>query len=113
MFPNSNQGNGTDVKRVLSLDSSFPTFGKSALDVSSDRRHTSLVDRSFAPSSFSIGFLTQSRNPIINNDNFCGDELNYLESSAAYEGPPSQRIYTRIQWKVLLYLITFILFIFI
>lgn len=92
MLNNSNHG-----RRILSLDSSFPNLGRSNMDESS----SSIMDRSFSTATFTRGFLSQSRNHILNVDKYYGDELNYLESSSSFEGPPSQRIYTRVQWKVI------------
>jgi hypothetical protein len=46
------------------------------------------------------GFLAQFRQGSKTKESFSGDELGYLEGKSSVEGPPSQRIYSRLYWKV-------------
>ncbi len=57
-------------------------------------------ERSFSTSTFSMNFLSQTRVPSIKIEKFGFDELIYLEAQSSFEGPPSQRIFSRIHWKV-------------
>lgn len=58
------------------------------------------LERTFSTNSLTKGFLSQFRAGSRNNSLQTGDELGYLEGKSSVEGPPSQRIYARILWKV-------------
>jgi hypothetical protein len=104
-------GNGSEPvvsgtsKRALSVESS--PF-KSGLLGSSHRsasdalpvKQLSLDVRSASTPSLTRGFLAQFRQGSKTKESFGGDELGYLEGKSSTEGPPSQRIYSRIYWKV-------------
>jgi hypothetical protein len=98
---NFNPEHANDVigRRAISMESApMNDNSRSALNSSESSRFLSL-DRSFSSSSLTKGFLSRFRQEIRRNESF-GDELGYLEGKSSVEGPPSQRIYARILWKV-------------
>jgi hypothetical protein len=82
------------------MESAPPLKPSRSLDSSESSKFLSL-ERSLSSSSLTRGFLSRFKQGSRRNESLGGDELGYLEGKSSVEGPPSQRIYARILWKVI------------
>lgn len=75
-------------------------YSSSGLDSSESPKFFSL-ERSLSSSPLTKGFLSRFKQGNRRNESLGGDELGYLEGKSSVEGPASQRIHARIEWKVM------------